>query len=178
MGRWKFSLLIFLVSLPVWAQSQKDPLTDAESEEIREYADRPPDRVKLYLKFIDQRTTAIHQIGHDAKASGQDDRVRTLIEEFTRLVDELQDNLDVYSTTHADIRKVLKEVIETSGKWPTVLQEPPADKVYDFPRKTALDAAESMNDEAKKMLAEQDKYFAELKAKAKAKEKEGTQPPN
>jgi hypothetical protein len=175
MGRWKYSLLMLLVSLPVWAQSQKDPLTDAETEEIREYADRPPDRIKLYLKYIDQRTTAIHQIGHDAKTSGQDDRVRALIEEFTRLVDELQDNLDVYSTTHADIRKVLKEVIETSGKWPAVLQEPPADKVYDFPRKTALDAAESMNDEAKKMLAEQDKYFAELKAKNKAKEKENPQ---
>jgi hypothetical protein len=131
--------------------------------------------VKLYLKYIDQRTTAIQQIGHDAKASGQDDRVRTLIEEFTRLVDELQDNLDVYSTTHADVRKILKEVIEASGKWPAVLKDPPADKVYDFPRKTALDAAESMNDEAKKMLAEQDKYFAELKAKAKAKEKEDSQ---
>ncbi len=178
MGRWKFSLLIFLVSIPVWAQSQKDPLTDAESEEIREYADRPPDRVKLYLKYIDQRTTAIHQIGHDAKASGQDDRVRSLIEEFTRLVDELQDNLDVYSTTHADVRKVLKEVIEASDKWPALLQEPPPDKVYDFPRKTALDAAESMNDEAKKMLTEQEKYFAELKAKNKAKEKENSQPQN
>jgi len=178
MGRWKYSLLIFLVSIPLWAQSQKDPLTDAESEEIREYADRPPDRIKLYLKHIEQRTTTIHQIGHDAKAAGQDDRVRTLIEEFTRLVDELQDNLDVYAKTHADIRKVLKEVIETSAKWPGVLQEPPADKVYDFPHKTALDAAESMNDEAKNMLAEQDKYFAEMKAKAKAKEKEGSQPQN
>jgi len=175
MGRWKFSLLIFLVSLPMWTQTQKDPLTETESEDLREYADRPPERVKLYLKYIDQRTTAIHQLGHDANTSGQDDRVRTLIEEFTRLVDELQDNLDVYSTTHADVRKILKEVIEASGKWPAVLHEPPADKVYDFPRKTALDAAESMNDEAKKMLAEQDKYFAELKAKAKAKEKEDSQ---
>ena len=178
MGRWKYLLLVLLVSIPSWPQSQNDPLTDAESEEIREYADRPPDRVKLYLKFIDQRTTTIHQIGRDAKASGQNVRVHTLIEEFTRLVDELQDNLDVYSTTHADIRKVLKEVIETSGKWPAVLQEPPPDKEYDFSRKTALDAAESMNDEAKKMLTEQDKYFAELKAKAKAKEKEGSQPQN
>jgi 1,2-phenylacetyl-CoA epoxidase PaaB subunit len=178
MGRWKFSLLIFLVTIPVWAQSQKDPLTEAETEDLREYADRPPERVKLYLKYIDQRITAIHQIAHDADKSGQDDRVRTLIEEFTRLVDEFQDNLDVYSSTHADIRKILKEVIETSGKWPGVLQEPPADKVYDFPRKTALDAAESMNDEAKKMLTEQDKYFAELKAKKKAEEKEGSQPQN
>ena len=127
MGRWKYLLLVLLVSIPSGRNNpRKILLQTRKREEIREYADRPPDRVKLYLKFIDQRTTAIHQIGHDAKASGQDVRVHTLIEEFTRLVDELQDNLDVYSTTHADIRKVLKEVIETSGKWPTVLQEPPA----------------------------------------------------
>src|SRR5664279_5686598 len=175
MGRWKYLLLIFLVFTPVWAQTQKDPRTEAESEDLREYADQPPVRVKLYLKYIDQRTTEIHQLGHDAKTSGQDDRVRTLIEEFTRLVDELQDNLDVYSTTHSDVRKILKEVIENSGKWTTILQEPPADKVYDFPRKTALDASQSVNEEAKKMLAEQDKYFAELKAKNKAKEKEDSQ---
>jgi len=163
-------LMLFLAAVPMWPQSQQDPLTDRETEQIREYADRPPERIKLYLKFIEQRTSAIHQLSTDARDRGHGTRLRILIEEFTRLVDELQDNLDVYSKTHADVRKTLKEVIETSGKWPVVLKEAPPDRAYDFSRKTALDAADSANDEARKMLAEQEQYFAELKGKNKKKD--------
>lgn len=160
-------LLFLLAAVPAWPQAQKDPLTDIEAEQIREYADRPPDRLKLYMKFIEQRTSAIRQISADGKDRSHGAKLHSLIEEFTRLADELQDNLDVYSKTHDDVRKVLKEVIEASSKWPTILKQPPPDNAYDFSRKTALDAAASASDEARKMLAEQDRYFAELKAKNK-----------
>jgi hypothetical protein len=44
-----------------------------------------------------------------------------------------------------------------------VLNEPQPSSEYDFARKTALDAALSTNDQAKKLLKEQDQYFAEHK---------------
>src|SRR5664279_6182913 len=91
-------LLTLLVSVPLWGQkNSKDPLTEAESEEIREVADRPPERIKLYLHFIEQRTTIISQI---AKNPSRGEQLHLLFDEFTSLVDELQDKLDVYSTTH------------------------------------------------------------------------------
>ena len=165
--------LIILATLPVWSQSKNDPLNEDEAEQVREYADRPPERIKLFMKFIDQRITGIRQI---AKEPDRANKLHNLLEEFiTRLVDELQDNLDVYAGTHDDLRKPLKFVIEESSKWLEVLNLPPSDRVYDFSRKTALEAATSANDEAKKMLADQEQYFIELKKKGKDGQKEKVQ---
>jgi F0F1-type ATP synthase membrane subunit b/b' len=86
------------------------------------------------------------------------------MEEFTRLADELQDNLETYSEEHADMRKTLKELVDHTAKWKTSLQEPKASADYDFARKTALDTADSTTELAQKMLDEQEKYFASHKA--------------
>jgi hypothetical protein len=168
-------VLIILATLPVWSQSHSDPLSDDEAEQVREYADRPPERIKLFMKFIDQRVTGIRQI---AKEPDRANKLHNLLEEFTRLVDELQDNLDVYSGTHDDLRKPLKSLVDESSKWPEVLNLPAPDRVYDFSRKTALEAASSANDEAKKMLAEQEQYFLELKKKGKDAQKEKSSGPS
>ena len=166
MFRGTLILLTLLAAVPLWGQKSKDPLTEAETEEIREVADRPPERVKLYLHFIEQRTTVISQI---AKNPSRGEKLHLLFDEFTSLVDELQDNLDVYSTTHADVRKALQDVLDASNKWPAILNAPPADHAYDFTRKTALDAALSATDQAKSILAEQEVYFSKEKVKERKK---------
>lgn len=136
-----------------------DPLTEREVDQVREYADRPPERVKLYLKFIEQRMERIRQIGA-SRTPDTSGRMHNLLEEFTRLVDELQDNLDGYASSHADVRKALKDLIADSAKWPEVLQKIPVDISYDYSLKTAREAAESANEAATKMAAEQEQYFA------------------
>ncbi len=160
---------LLLVSSPaLWAfpgqQQSKDPLTEDQVEQVRDAADRPVDRVKLYIKFIEQRTSEIHhQAANRLQSQHPEVELHNLLQEFTRLSDELQDNLDSYADEHADMRKPLKELIEHSSKWPAVLNEPQASSQYDFARKTALDAAISTNDLAKKLLKEQEDYFAEHK---------------
>ncbi len=145
-------------------QQNKDPLTDDQVEQVRDAADRPAERVKLYTKFIEQRTSEIHKQATSRLPSQHPEvELHNLLQEFTRLADELQDNLDSYADEHADMRKPLKELIEHSSKWPAVLNEPQASSQYDFARKTALDAAISTNDLAKKLLKEQEEYFAEHK---------------
>lgn len=166
MFRGTLILLTLLAAVPLWGQKSKDPLTDAETEEIREVADRPPERVKLYLRFIEQRTTVISQI---AKNPSRAEKLHLLFDEFTTLVDELQDNLDVYSTNHADIRKALQDVLDAGSKWPAILNAPPADHAYDFTRKTALDSAASATEQAKTILAEQEVYFSKEKVKERKK---------
>jgi hypothetical protein len=154
-------------------QKNRDPLTDAESDQIAELRDQPVARVKLYQKFIEQRIAAIKELGPNPKAEDRKAELRARFEEFTRLSDELQDNLDTFDDAHADIRKALKELVPASAKWPDILKQAEADPSYDFSRKMALDAAESTSDQAKKLLDSQTKYFAEHKDEAN---KNGTGP--
>jgi len=109
---------------------------------------------------------AIKEIGPNPKAEDRKAELRARFEEFTRLSDELQDNLDTFDDAHADIRKALKDLVPACAKWPDILKQAADDPVYDFSRKTALDAAESASDEAKKLLESQTKYFAEHKDEA------------
>lgn len=155
------------------AQQNRDPLSEAESDQIAEVRDQPVIRIKLYQKFIEQRIAAIKELGANPKAEDRKAELRARFEEFTRLSDELQDNLDTFDDAHADLRKALKELVPASAKWPDILKQATADPSYDFSRKTALDAAESTSDEAKKLLDSQLKYFAEHKDEAN---KNGTGP--
>ena len=151
-----------------FGRQQADPLTDQQIDQLRDSANLPPERVKLYLGFIAERTTEIHRLSEAQKtensdAQRQDSRMHNLYEEFTRISDELEDNLDSFDQQHADMRKILKTVVEESGKWPAVLNEPKADSGDDFVRKTALAAVESVHEDAKQMLADQEKYFSQHK---------------
>jgi hypothetical protein len=154
-------------------QQNKDPLTDAESDQIAELRDQPVARIKLYQKFIEERIAAIKELGANPKAEDRKAELRSRFEEFTRLSDELQDNLDTFDEAHADIRKALKDLVPASAKWPDILKQATADPVYDFSRKTALDAAESTSDEAKQLLESQTKYFSQHKDESN---KNGTGP--
>lgn len=147
-------------------QQNKDPLNEQEADQIAEARDQPVVRIKLYQKFIEQRIAIIKELGPNPKAEDRKEQLRARLEEFTRLSDELQDNLDTFDDAHADIRKALKELVPACAKWPDILKQATDDPAYDFPRKTALDAAESTSDEAKKLLESQTKYFAEHKDEA------------
>ncbi|MBV8114362.1 MAG: hypothetical protein JO300_06440 [Silvibacterium sp.] len=147
-------------------QNNKDPLSEAEADQVAELRDQPVARIKLYQKFIEQRINAIKDLGANPKAADRKAELRARYEEFTRLSDELQDNLDTFDAAHADIRKALKDLVPATQKWPDVLKAAAPDSAYDFSRKTALDAAESTSDTAKKLYDEQLKYFAEHKDQA------------
>ena len=162
------SAVLFLapIAQQTWAQAQKDPLNDEEIDQVRELGDRPNDRIKLYAKFIEQRITSIKQLSTDKNAQNRSAELRAKIEEFTRLVDELQDNLDTYDSQHADVRKALKDLVPASDKWELTIRQPPSDPNYEFARKTAVEAAQSISDQAKTLQKDQEKYFAEHKDQA------------
>ena len=161
-----------LVSPCGWAQSKKDPLTEQQIEEVREAGDQPLARVRLFVGYVDQRAKDIHSINADPIAQNKSVRIHNLLEEFTRLCDDLQDNMDNFDEQHADLRKVLKEIIDKTTEWTTILNEPKPSGQYDFARKTALDSNQSAHETATKMLDDETKYFAEKKKEEKEREKE------
>ena len=157
---------------PVFAQSRKDPLTEQQAEAVREAGDQPLERVKLFVGYVDDRAKDIHTINADSIAQNKTARIHNLLDEFTRLSDDLQDNMDQYDEQHADLRKVLKEIITKTDEWSKVLDEPKPSTQYDFVRKTAIDSNQSAHEAAVKMLADEEKYIAEKKKEEKEREKE------
>ncbi len=158
--------LFLLLACGVHAQQHGDPLSEAQADQVREYGDRPNERIKLYLKFVEERVTSIRELSVDSHENNRPAELRAKYEEFTRLTDELADNLDSYASAHADVRKALKGVLEACPKWPDVLRKAPVDPAYEFVRRTAVDAATSSMDDAKRLLAEQETYFAAHKDEA------------
>ena len=153
-------LAISLFSSPMLhAQRERDPLTSQEADEIANLRDQPDARIKLFQKFIQQRIDAIKAIGPSPHEEDLKTNLRAKYQEFTRLSDELQDNLDTFDEAHADIRKSLKDLVRDSAKWPAILKEAAPDRVYDFSRETALDSVQSTIDQANQLYGSQVKYF-------------------
>jgi hypothetical protein len=151
------------VACSAYAQRSKDPLTPDQEEQVRAVADQPNERVKLYIKFMELRTDAIHHAVLHPAIQHPGIEIHDRVEEFTRLVDELQDNLDAYDESHSDVRKSLKFLLDRAPKWSAVLREPPGSPDYDFARKTALDAVDSTIHAATELLKSQEEYFGKHK---------------
>jgi hypothetical protein len=166
-------LLSTLSSLTLHAQDDKDAMNENEVDQIRELRDQPVPRIKLYVKFIEDRIAVIKQLGPNPEAADRKAELRAKLDEFTRLSDELQDNLDTFDEAHADIRKALKDLVPASAKWQDIIKLAKPDPAYDFSQETALDSAHSTTDQAKELLDSQTKYFAEHKDEAN---KNGTGP--
>jgi hypothetical protein len=103
---------------------KRDPLTDAEADQLREVATEPQKRLKLFLKFTEARLDSIDQLRGDAKqAEGRGAKVHDLLEYFTALIDEINDNLDQYEgrglnkDDEKDFHKGLKEVITAEQRF-------------------------------------------------------------
>jgi hypothetical protein len=152
-----------LLANTLHAQRQRDPLNNQESDEIANLRDQPNARIKLYQKFLQQRIDAIEALGPNPAGDDRKADLRAKYEEFTHICDELQDNIDTFDEAHADIRKSLKDLIPAAGKWTAILNQASPDRAYDFSRKTALDSAQSTDDEAQKIDKSQKEYFAKHK---------------
>src|SRR5437868_13219719 len=119
----KISFLLLLLALPVAAR-KRDPLTEAEADQLREVAMEPYKRIKLMIKFTEARLVAIDQIRVDPKlAADRGKQIHDLLEDFTSIMDEINDNLDQYEARPLDkdmvkqYHKGLKELIEADERF-------------------------------------------------------------
>jgi hypothetical protein len=100
----KIIFLLLLLSVAA-AAKRRDPLTEAEADQLREVAMEPYNRIKLMIKFTEARLEAI-------------DHVRV-----TSLLDEINDNLDQYEARPLDkdtvkkYHKGLKELIDADTRF-------------------------------------------------------------
>jgi hypothetical protein len=152
---------------------KRDPLTEAESDQIRELSQEPDKRLELIVKFIGARFDTIEQMQGDPRlAAGRGQKMHDLLQDISALVDELDDNVDDYVDKKQDIRKSLKKVIEADTsfqlKLRTLKEQNEASKEYsdyNFVMQDATDAVNGSLDDAREALDEQEKTIKEEKKK-------------
>jgi hypothetical protein len=90
-------IVLVLLLTAVAAAGRRDALTDAETDKLREVAMQPYKRMKLFISFADARLDSIQRLRSDPKAAeGRGHRIHDLLEDFTAILDEINDNLDQY----------------------------------------------------------------------------------
>jgi hypothetical protein len=165
--RTKAVLLLFGVLLCSWmaAAQRRDPLTDQETDLLREAAQEPYKRLKLLIKFADQRLDTVEQIQNEPKAPDRGKRMHDALEDFRQIVDELDDNIDDYSQKQSDLRKALGELISSEHTFKSRLEAVKRvsedqkhvdfSKLYSFALQDAIEAVSLSLEDAEKTLQEQ-----------------------
>lgn len=169
-------LLLFMTTTAATAQKAGDEsLSEGEVEQLREAAYVPSDRLMVFVKLLDTRTTAITTLLAKPRRPGREDDLHDLLEQFTAIADELNDNLDDYGPRHRDLRKQLPKLLEATDRWSTALKSPPENDNYNVSRRLALEAVRDVREETTRLIEEQRTYFAAHPDAAKA-EKERENP--
>ncbi len=157
--RLSFALLLLPLALSLHAQKPEAALSDGEIEQLREAAYYPSDRVLLFIKLLDNRNKSIQDLFARPRKPGREQDTHDLLEQFTAIADELNDNLDDYGPRHRDIRKALPRLVEATERWSSNLKTPPDDEAYNVSRRLALEAVHDLHDQATQMIEEQKAWF-------------------
>lgn len=152
--------MLFLLLLSVAASAKKrDPLTEAETDQLRATALEPDKRIKLMINFTAARLTAIDEVRVDSKlGDARGEKIHDLLEDFSNLLDEINDNLAQYEGRPLDkdttklYHKALKELIEADQRFDLRLKaihsstetDPVMKKLYPDFRFVLQDAEESL----------------------------------
>src|ERR1700685_2278923 len=158
----RLALAISLLS-SVWAQSRRDPLNPEEQDQLRDAAQAPGERLKLYMLFARTRLTALEQVRADPKATDRAQQTRDRLQDFLDVYDELNDNIDTFVERKADLRKPLKAIIEADTEFQAKLRalKSSADASkdepkYDFLLSNVLETVDGGVQDHRQLLSEQE----------------------
>jgi len=166
------SLLLLLATSAGFAQQgRRDPLNDLEVDKLRDSAQEPEIRLKLYIEFARTRLDKVQQLHADPKAENRDEKTKAALQDFVDIYDELQDNVDTFADRKDDLRKALKPVIEADTEFGSKLrafkssfansQQEAAP--FDFLLGTALSAVDDGAKNDRELLAQQEETFKHKK---------------
>ena len=168
-------LLLAAFTIPCMAQRRHDPLNEKEIDELRDTAQEPAKRIKLMIGYAKARMEMIEHIRTDPKLEGPNgEGVSKLLDDVATLVDEIDDNLDMYNQRTEDLRKPLKSIVEMDSdfqlKLRTIKESSSEAELrgFGFALENAMDSVNESADSARAMLADQ----VSKRGKAKESDKE------
>jgi hypothetical protein len=158
------ALTLSLFATIAGAQVRRDPLNPVEADQLRDAAQDPAERLKLYILFSRTRLTSLEQMRADPKAVNRAQQTHDRLQDFLDVYDELNDNIDTFVARKADLRKPLKAVIDADTEFQAKLRalkssadadKNQADK-YDFLLTSVLDTIDSSVQEHRQLLEAQE----------------------
>jgi hypothetical protein len=158
--RLPFAFVLLALALPVFAQQNDNALSEGEIEQLRDSAYVANDRILIFIKLLDTRNKAIQDLFAHPRKPGREQDTHDLLEQFTHIADELNDNLDDYGPHHRDIRKALPKLLDATERWASNIKQPPENTTYDLSRKLALEAIRDIREEATQLVEDQKTWFA------------------
>ncbi len=183
---WRFLTGIILLGAAILTQAQKhrDPLTQAEIDQIRDTSWEPKQRLALYIQFARARLVKMEQMRSDPKAKDRARQTHDLLDDFQLLYDELNDNLDTYVDRKDDIRKPLRVIIAADTEFQAKLLalrdaagvSPEERAEYEFVLSNALDTVDTSAEDHKKLLADQEEAAKHKKLNSASTVKSGGKP--
>ena len=158
------AVLIAAGSSIVQAQHHREPLTQAEIDQIRDASWEPKQRLTLYVQFTRARLVKLEEMRNDPKTKDRPRRTHDMLDDFQLLYDELNDNIDTYVDRKDDIRKPLKLVLEADTEFQAKLRAlkdaadiPAAEsQQYEFVLTNLLETVDSSAEDHRKLLADQE----------------------
>jgi hypothetical protein len=157
-----FCCLLLLPFAP--AVPRHDPLTSAEIDQLRDTAQEPEQRLKLYIKFARARLASLEQVRSDPKVTDRGQETHDRLQDFLDLYDELNDNVDTYADRKEDLRKALKPIIEADTEFQAKLRalktSDTANKDeqnhYEFLLTNTIDTVDNSAQDHRQLLTEQE----------------------
>ena len=109
----RLAVLLVLLCVGAPAQMRHDPLTSLEVDQMRDSAQDPRRRIDLLLGFARARLLAVERL-HGAASPAPHDAAKAeeLLGDFALVIDELDDNLAMYSKYGEDLRHHLRRVLD------------------------------------------------------------------
>lgn len=126
---------------------------------LRDKAPLPPERILALIGFLDDRTKAIDKLVTLQHRAGRALDLHDMMEQFTSIANDLDDNLDEYGKRHKDLRKVLPKLVAATERWATALRSPPNHEAYNVSRKLALESVADIHEAAIHLVDEQKVWF-------------------
>jgi hypothetical protein len=160
MKRTLVAIAVLLFVITATAQKHPDPLSQLEIDKLRDTAQDPLERLKLYVEFARARLQALDQARSNPKATDRGVETHDRLQDFLDIFDELNDNVDTFADRKEDLRKALKIVIEGDSEFQSKLRalkdaagvSPAELKSYGFLLTNAIETVDSSIEDHRQLL--------------------------
>jgi hypothetical protein len=159
----RVALVLALVAT-VGAQRRRDPLNPNEADDLRDAAQEPAARLKLYVGFARTRLTSLEQMRADPKVTDRAQQTHDRLQDFLDVYDEMNDNIDTFVERKSDLRKPLKAIVEADTEFQARLRalknslnaSKEEASQYDFVLTNVLETLESSSQDHRQLLKQQE----------------------
>jgi chromosome segregation ATPase len=146
-----------------WSQ-RRDPLNPNEADLLRDAAQEPAARLKLYIQFARTRLASLEEVRADPKVTDRGKQTHDRLQDFLDVYDEMNDNIDTFVERKSDLRKPLKGVVEADTEFQAKLRALKSSldakkedaSEYDFLLTNVLETLDSSVQDHRQLLKQQE----------------------